>query len=266
VLSLALLMTVLGVVNLLPFRERNGRPTDGARLLGLFGGPFAAALRPRDAKGWLPLADTPAPLHAEYKELVRHEARQLSPEQTARWLAAYWEREPLALHAVAIVGRSLRLQGRISELLALHADLPRPAGPRASQLTVAAHALDRQVLMVPGLPARAVNVAVARVEWVLRSAEFKPAGQPWSREVVLHTLALGRLRQGRFAEAEELCQPILALPRLGPRSRATVLATVALARRAAGLPYQRELAEARFLDHDADLVAEALGTRQVQRV
>ena len=264
-LGLAVLMTAIGIGNLLPFRERNGTPTDGARLLGLFGGPFAAALRPRDAKGWLPLAGTPAALHAEYQDLVRHAARQLSPEQTARWLAAYWDREPLALHTVAVVGRSLRLQGRISELLALHADLPRPAGPRASQLRLGAHALDRQVLLVPGLPAKAVNLAVTRVEWVLRTAEFKPAGQPWSREVALHTLALGRLRQGRLAEAEELCRPILALPRPGPRSRATALATVALARRAAGLPYQAELAEARFLDPDADLVAEACGTRQVQR-
>jgi hypothetical protein len=258
VLSLALLMTVTGVISLLPFRERNGRPTDGARLLGLFGGPFAAALRPRDAKGRLPLAGAPAALHTEYQELVRREARQLSPEQTARWLKAYWDREPLALHAVGLIGRSLRLQGRISELLALHADLPPPAGPRAGQLTVAAHSLDRQVLTVPGLPAKAVNLAVARVEYVLRTAEFKPAGQPWSREVALHTLALGRLRQGRFAEAEELCRPVLALPRPGPGTRATALATVALARRTAGLPYETELAEARFLAPDADLVAEAM--------
>jgi len=263
-LGLALLMAMIGVSSLLPYRARNGRPTDGARLLGLLGGRFGAALRTRDARGWLPLAGAPAKLDAEYKELVRHGARELPPEQTARWLKAYWEREPLALHAAGLLGRSLRLQGRIGELLALHADLPRPAGPRATQLTVAAHALDRQVLMVPGLPAEAVNRAVARVEWVLRTAEFKPAGQPWSREVVLHTLALGRFRQGRLAEVEELCRPILALPRPGPRSRATALATVALARRAGGLPCQAELAEARFLDPGADLVAEATGPRQFQ--
>ena len=258
VLVLALFMAVTGVGNLLPYQERSGRFTDGARLLGLIGGQFAAALRVPDAKGWRPLGSTPAALHAEYKELLRHGARQLSPEQTARWLKAYREREPLALHTVGLVGRSLRQQGRISELLALHADLPRPAGPSASQLTVVAHTLDRQVLLVPGLPATAVNLAVARVESTLRTAEFKPAGQPWSREVALHTLALGRLRQGKFAEAEELCQPVLALPRPGAGTRATALATVALARRAAGLPYEAELAEARSLAPDADLVGEAM--------
>jgi membrane-associated protease RseP (regulator of RpoE activity) len=51
VLGLALLMTLIGVTSLLPYRTRNGRPSDGARLLALAGGPFAAALRQRDAKG-----------------------------------------------------------------------------------------------------------------------------------------------------------------------------------------------------------------------
>lgn len=81
---------------------------------------------------------------------------------------------------------------------------------------------------------------------------------------MLHTLALGKLRQGRLAEAEELCRPILAVPELAAASRATVLATIVLARRAAGLPYGGELAEARFLDPDADLVAEATETSQFQ--
>jgi hypothetical protein len=108
-------------------------------------------------------------LPAESEELVRHAARQLSPEQTARWLKAYW------------------------------------TGNRW-----------------PCTP------------W------------PWSAG-----------RCGR---------PILALPSPGPRTRATALATVALARRAAGLPDQGELTEARFLDPDADLIAEAMGTSQAQGV
>jgi hypothetical protein len=264
-LGLAVLMTAIGIGNLLPFRERNGTPTDGARLLGLFGGPFAAALRPRDAKGWLPLAGTPAALHAEYTEMLRHPGRPLAPEQATRWLKAYRDRESIALHAVGFVGRSLRLQGRTAELFALYAGLPRPAGPHARWLTIMAHMLDCEVLLVPGLPAEAADRAVSRVERVLRPAEFTPDSPHWYREAVLHTLALGKLRQGRLAEAAELCRPILAMPELPATSRATVLATIALARRAAGLPYQAELAEARFLDPDADLVAEACGTRQVQR-
>jgi hypothetical protein len=189
--------------------------------------------------------------------MVRHPGRALAPEQVTRWLTAYWQREPLALHAVGFVGKSLRLEGRITELLALHADLPLPAGPHAKQLTIVMHMLDWEVLLVPGLPAAAVDQAVARVEWVLRSAEFEPGAKQWSREAVLHTLALGRLRQGRFAEVGELCRLVLAVPDLPAGSRATVVATVALARLAAGLPYQRALDEARSLDPHADLVAEA---------
>jgi hypothetical protein len=276
--GLALLMLVVGVTNLLPYRMRSGRPTDGARLLGLLGGPFAAALRQRDAKGWLPLASTPAALRAEFNDMARVPFRPLPPEQATRWLKAYWDREPLALYAVGFIGRSLRLQGRITDLLALHADLPRPAGPLARQLAMMAHMLDWEVLLVPELPAAEVDRAVGRVMGVLRNVEFESA-KPWRREDVLHTLALGRLRQRRFAEVEDLCQPALAVPELPASSRATVLATVALARRAAGLPCDQELAEARFLDPDADLVAEAMeqpsseapdrgatGTRQAQGV
>jgi Peptidase family M50 len=256
-LGIALLMTLIGVINLLPFRERNGRPTDGARLLGLFGGSFARAVRPSDAKVPVPLATTPAAPNAKSKLVLHQQGRPLPPEQAAKWLTAYWQREPLALHAVGFVGRSLRLRGLITELLELHADLPQPVGPHARKLTVAAHMLDWEVLMVPGLPANALDRAVNRVQWVLRTAEFEPRAKLWSREAVLHTLALGKLRQGHFAEAEELCQPILALPDLGAGSRATVLATVVLARRALGLPYGEELTEARSLGPGADLVAEA---------
>lgn len=264
--GLALVMALTGVQNLLPYRTRSGRASDGARLLGLAGGQFAAALRPRDARGWLPLAGTPAALNAEYKEMVRRPDRPLPREGADRWLRAYWERETLALHMAGFAARSLRLDGRISELLALHADLPRPAGQHVKQLTIVAHALDWEVLLVPGLPAEAVNRAVGRVEGTLRNAEFEPAPKPWNRAAVLHTLALGRLRQGRLAEAEAFSRAALAVPGLDPRSRATVLATIALAGRAAGLSYEGELAEARFLDPDADLVAEASGARQVQGV
>jgi hypothetical protein len=264
VIGLALLMTRTGVQNLLPYRTRAGRFSDGARLLALAGGPFARALRPRDASGWLPLAGTAAALHAEYKEMLRHPGSPLAPEQATRWLRAYWQREPLAWLVAGIVGKSLRLEGRITELLALHADLPLPSGPHARQLTVTTHMLDWEVLLVPGLPASAVDQAAGRVEWVLGNDKFQPPSTLWNREAVLHTLALGRLRQGRFAEAEELCRPALARPDLPASSRATVLATLVLARRAAGLPYERELAEARFLDRGADLVAEATGARQFQ--
>lgn len=67
---------------------------------------------------------------------------------------------------------------------------------------------------------------------------------------------MARLRQGRFGEVEPLCAPGLASD-VGPDDRATVLATIALARRALGQPHAGLLTEAIALSPDADLVAEA---------
>jgi len=76
---------------------------------------------------------------------------------------------------------------------------------------------------------------------------------------VLHSMAVARLRQGNFGVVEQLCQEGLARRELSPGDRATVLATVALARQALGQPWEALLAEATGLDPEADLVAEASG-------
>jgi hypothetical protein len=95
------------------------------------------------------------------------------------------------------------------------------------------------------------------LQWVLDQAGFKPGDQSLEFEAVLHTLALGKLRQGDFAVAEQLCWPLLELAGLPDKDRATILATIVLARRALGRPYQRALDEALALAPGADLVAEA---------
>lgn len=264
-LGFACMMAGMGVGNLMPFRSRTGRPTDGARLLAsLAGGQFAEAVRFRDANGWLMVKDAPRAMRSEYTELVRDYDGPLQPERTTRWLAHYHENETLAWAAIGLIGRSLRREGRISELLALDADLAVPAGPYVHQLTQATHTLAWEVLLVPGLPREAIGRAVSQAEWVLSTADFNPGDPAWYREAVLHTLALGKLRQGRYAEAEELCQPILALKNLIPANRATVLATIALARKALGQPHEHLLAEAVALAPAADLVPEAAAAAQFQ--
>ena len=265
VLGLACLMAGVGVSNLMPFRSRSGRPTDGARLLALLaGGQFAKAVRARDANEWLMPNDAPRALRAEYVEFLRSYDGPLQPERTTKWLVYYREKETLAWVAVGFIGRALRREGRIPELLALHADLPTPAGPHVHRLTQATHMLAWEVLLVPGLPPEAVEGAVSRVTWVLGATDFTPGDPVWYREAVQHTLALGRLRQGRYAEAEQLCQPILALPKLPGDSHATVLATLALARKAQGQPHEELLAEAIALAPSADLVPEAVAATQFQ--
>jgi hypothetical protein len=71
-----------------------------------------------------------------------------------------------------------------------------------------------------------------------------------------HTLALARLRQGRFDQVEPLCASGLAAD-VDPDNRAALLATLVIARRALGQPHADLLAEAVALSPDADLVAEA---------
>ena len=201
---------------------------------------------------------------AEFKELVYDHDGPLQPERASRWLAAYYNKEALAWLGAGFIGRSLRREGRITELLALHADLPLPAGPQAAKLAETTHMLAWEVLLLPEPPLEAVDSAVTRVEWVLDNAEFKPGSADWTRAAVQHTLALGKLRQGQFAVVEAMCQPILAEWDLAACSRATVLATIVLARKAAGQPYEQLLAEAVALAPNADLVQEAAGNRQLQ--
>lgn len=71
-----------------------------------------------------------------------------------------------------------------------------------------------------------------------------------------HTLAVARLRQGRPDEVRSLCAGALAAE-LAPAERATVLATVAMARHALLLSGQPQLDEALALDPGAALVSEA---------
>ena len=280
-LGLALVMAGSSAVNLLPYRARSGRFTDGARLLAAAaGGQFAEAVRqpattvargrfteavrrPRDANGWT--VDAPPELRADLRELERGKDGPPDPERTTRCLAAYYRKEALAWVAVGTIGRSLRREGRIAELLKLHADLLMPAGRLAQALTMATHQLAWEVLLVPGLPPDAAACAADRVNWVLDTAEFT-SGNParWYREAVLHTLALAKLRLGQFTEVEELCQSVLGLPGLPPENRATVLATIALARKALGQPCRQLLAEAASLAPTADLVSEATAAAQLQ--
>jgi hypothetical protein len=121
------------------------------------------------------------------------------------------------------------------------------------------HDVECHVLYVPGLPADVIEQAATRVRWVLDNYDFSGEDGLVLKAGALHTLAVARLRQERFPEVEPLCEPGLVGP-FGKDARATVLATVVLARRALGQPYGERLAEAVALAPDAALVAEAAGS------
>ena len=117
-----------------------------------------------------------------------------------------------------------------------------------------------EVALLPGMPPHVVNMAVDRLQRVMDAYDSVAARNDHvARAAVMHSMAVARLRQGNFGVVEQLCQEGLASRELSPRDRATVLATVALARRTLGQPYETLLAEATDLDPEADLVAEASG-------
>jgi hypothetical protein len=154
------------------------------------------------------------------------------------------------------IATRLRREGRIGELLELHAGLRVPDGPRALEQTYSLHAVEWNLLLVPDLSAPVIDQAARRVQWVLANYPFDTNKDLMTRPQVEHTMALARLRQGRFAEVEPWCESALSTD-LGPQDRATVLATIAMARQLLGQPYADLLAEAVALSPQADLVPEA---------
>jgi hypothetical protein len=150
----------------------------------------------------------------------------------------------------------LRRQGRVGELLELHNGYELPTGRLASAQARSLHEVEYNLLLVPGLPPAVTDEAAVRVEWILGNYPFAAEDASMPRPAVEHSLALARLRQRRFAEVERLCAAGLA-DDYGPDARATMLATVALARRALGQPHADLVAAAVALSAHADLVAEA---------
>lgn len=154
----------------------------------------------------------------------------------------------------------LRRQGRIDELLELHNGFELPAGTYRYELALSLYAIEYHVLIALDRQRAVIDEAASRVEWILarypfnRQAEAPDHGL--TRRAMEHTVALARLRQGRFEEVAPLCASAMAGEK-DPDNRATVLATVALARRALGQPHADLLAEALALSPNADLVAEA---------
>lgn len=229
--SLGLVAAYVGLTNLIPVRTRSGRRTDGAVLLRLY------RLRR---------------MRAELVEVSRSPDWMSRPEAVDRFLAVYRAGLSGALRGHPYLAHVLRKSGRVWELPGVHAIQLSLSDAPAADVPAQVHLLEWEVLCWPGLPAADVSLAAARMEWVLRhSPDPPPPG-------IQNTLAVARLRQGRAAEVEALCAADLQVE-LKPAQRATVLATIAMARHALGQDGSDLLREATALDPDADLVAEAEG-------
>jgi peptidase M50-like protein len=224
---LVILLVIDGVTDFRPVRTTSGMCSDGLMLLSI-------PARRRAAADVRMLLDTPG-----WTEL---------PGAADRLLDGWRLDVPAAEECVS------QLAGQVDDLVRLYGQSwTLPASPNDDFVKVVHH-LSWQVLTIPGLPGEAANLAATRVDWVL---EKLGEGSDLMRSNVRHSLAVARLRQGRAAEVEPLCAGILG-EELKPDDRATVLATVAMARRALGQPGRAELDEALSLDPEADLVGEAL--------
>jgi hypothetical protein len=265
-LPMAALIGAIGISNLLPFRAKWGTLSDGARLLTLGNGRRGRALRQDETvvKGpngviWRPATPEEAAEHqldaAPLGNFGDDPHAKLPPELVDKWLAAFRDRTFVGLVTAWAVGRALRQDGRFSELLEMFEEYPAPHGRLARTMWNSVGSLAYQVALVPGMPPHALDLAEGRLQWLLDVHE-SPDDRV-ARAAELHSLAVVRLRQGNVQVVEELCQVALAGPELSPADRATVLATIALARQALGQPYTRLLDEAIALDPEADLVAEA---------
>jgi hypothetical protein len=226
--SFALTSGGMGVLNLFPFRARSGSLTDGAMLL-------QAPARSR--------------AEADLRRLMDQPDWPTRPDAAERMLRAYRLGVGAARGRFALLAHLLRKAGRLEDLLDIHASTMNLVDAPGEKVLGAIHHLEWEVLTIPGLEPAIADLAAHRVQWVI-SHETEP--QPG----VQHTLALARLRQGRPAEVEPLCAADLAAD-LQPGQRATILATVALARRALGQDAEEPLKQALALDPAADLVGEA---------
>ncbi len=231
--EVAVVFALFGLGNLVPF-QRSGRSSDGLTLLRSLRVALIPAGRRAEADlhrllgepGWEDQADAADRLLAGFRHGV--------PAARMRWT-----------YLVVMLGRA----GRVEDMLWVHASrvsLPRTPAPSS---VGAVHYAEWVVLTVPGIPKRAARLAARRVRWVLRH-------DPGPRAATEHTLALALLRQGRPGKVERLSAPGLGSD-LRPGQRATVLATVALARHALGQEAGPPLRDALALDPAAELVSEA---------
>jgi hypothetical protein len=220
---------------------------------------LAALIVSRQARG-LPYDDVNATL-AAMAAPAPHSPAAMAAELSAvldpdAALRAFRHGDPDARLGAGNIATLLRRQGRTGELLELHTGFGRPAGPHALEQARSLQGVEYNLLLVPDLPPGVLEEAAARVQWIAASHPHEQREEPVQHASLEHTLALARLRQGRFGEVEPLCAPALAAD-VGAENRATVLATIALARRALGQPHADLLDEAVALSPDADLVAEA---------
>ncbi|HTX86026.1 MAG TPA: site-2 protease family protein [Streptosporangiaceae bacterium] len=230
---LAVIMAADGLSNLIPAKTEDGSLSDGVTLI-------RARARSR--------AD------ADIRELLAAPDWSHRPDAGQRLINGWVLDVPAAEDCLK------RLPDDRDALLRVYAQpWLLPERPETESLNVV-HALSWKVVAKPDVSARLADLAASRVEWVLGHVDKRddPEARPRPRDV-RHTLSVVRLRQGQPADVRRLCADALAAD-MDPDDRATVLATVAMAKHQLYLlaSARQALDEALALDPSADLVPEAV--------
>jgi Zn-dependent protease len=229
---LAVMLAATGLANLIPAETEDGLLSDGADLIRTRALSRAAA---------------------DVRELLAAPDWTHRPDAAGRLINGW------VLGVPAAEDYLKQLPGDRDALVRLYAQQwLLPKRPETECLNIV-HALSWKVVAKPDVTARLADLAATRVEWVLgHVAKRDEQTRPRPRDV-RHTLAVVRLRQGQPGDARRLCADALAAD-LDPDDRATVLATVAMAKHQRLLlaSARRLLDEALALDPNAELVPEAV--------
>jgi hypothetical protein len=228
----AVMLAATGITNLIPAKTADGRLSDGVTLI-------RTRARSRAT--------------ADIRELLAVPGWSHQPGAADRLISAWVLGVPEAEECVK------RLPRDRDALLGLYAqDWQLPQRPETEFLNIV-HFLSWKVVTKPDVPGWLADLAGTRVEWVLGHVDKRGDDvRPRPRDV-RHTLAVVRLRQGQPAEVARLCADALAAADLDRDDRATVLATVAMAKHQRCWPASasQALDEALALDPNAALVPEA---------
>jgi hypothetical protein len=227
---LALGVLASGLADLAPGSAADGISTDGSRL-------------------WRTRARLRA--DAEVRELLENPNWQDRPDAADILINGFRLDVPEAEDCLR------ELAGQPQELLRLYLKPWTLPGKPEPDVTHIVHVLSWKVLVTGELSAETADLAASRAEWVIRHLDDQYPDKRTPDFKARHTLALARLRQGRTADVPRLCADALAAD-LEPDDRASVLATVAMARHARLLSGRQQLDEALALDPGAQLVSEAV--------
>jgi RimJ/RimL family protein N-acetyltransferase len=173
--------------------------------------------------------------------------------EVSRFLAAYRKGDGTARVTADVMAGRLRAEGRDAELLRLHADLEMPRPPLGEPAAAALGRLEWEVLSLPGLPSAASDLADRRLGALLRYYDLG-----WAEPAILMSLALLRLRQRRYADAESLCRQLQSGKGFPPVALRPVLGMAIYARKALGQPTGDLVSSALALGVDARLSLDAI--------